>query len=370
MNSTRGRQRPHSPVIDLHVDALLQQLMFGYRIDHRHDPDQSLGWRAWPAEWWRRRQERRGKAYRPYFNHLDIPRMIEANYSCAVFGLHSWPISSEKNWALIQRQLELLDKLYHDHPDYVWVKKPGDIRAAHAANRFAFFPVMEGMQGLGAQTPENDSRRLDRLESLYRRGVRMITLAHFSVNDVAVHRFGPRARPTAGLGRFARAVIRTMNELGMIVDLAHVSDRGVLEACELSHQPAIISHAAFQGCVPNRIDPYLPRAVPDDVADAVIKAGGVIGIMFSPHILAGRRGTIQTVVDQVCYGIDRFGPEAIAYGSDFDGWIPSIPEPMQDVTDLSLVTDAFTDAGLSDEAISGFWGENFLRYWERMKSAL
>ena len=86
----------------------------------------------------------------------------------------------------------------------------------------------------GAHALEGD---LSRIEHFARRGVRYLGLSHFSANQAAFPAYGTGRRDTEGLTAFGRAVVRTCEELGVLVDLAHVNRKGFLEACAMATVP-------------------------------------------------------------------------------------------------------------------------------------
>ncbi len=72
-------------------------------------------------------------------------------------------------------------------------------------------------------------------------------------------------------------------------------------------------------------------------------------------------------MDQARYLADLIGPEHIALGSDFDGWIPSIPNEMRDCRDMPVLTQQLLDAGFSYDEVAGILGRNFLRVFRAVR---
>lgn len=359
-----------SLVIDLHVDCIIQQRLFGYDPSEEHDPGWRFRWRSLKFDALRAWQRLRG-GHQPMFNHADIPRMLRAGYSCAAFPMHYWPRQSERGWDEINRQLDYLDELLARDPRLVPARGPDDVRMAAAAGKLAVLPAIEGFHCLGAGGRRNETRRLDRIEELFvKRGVRYITLAHFCPNDVVTHGFGPGGNPRDGIGAFGREVVKKMNEVGMLVDVAHVNHRGVMDVCETSTKPVIASHSGLVTAMTHKRDRYLPRLLRDEALLAVAQTGGTVGIILAPRFLSGSTGGLSCVVQHLRHGIGLLeaklgeGASYFSIGSDFEGWITSIPHELADVADMPLLTAALLDAGLSADQVQQIWGESFLRSWE------
>jgi membrane dipeptidase len=163
---------------------------------------------------------------------------------------------------------------------------------------------------LALETIGSIGDRLDRVDLLFGAGVRCSGLTYNAANAVGHGLLSPEA---GGLTPFGRRVVGRMNELGMLVDLAHVGDRTSLEACEATTRPLVISHAGARALWPS------PRMKPDDVIRACAATGGVIGIEAAPHTtltLAHRHHDIDAVMAHVEYCVELVGVEHVALGPD------------------------------------------------------
>ena len=138
----------------------------------------------------------------------------------------------------------------------------------------------------------------------------------------------------------------------------------MLEACEVSTAPVIASHSFATALNEHG------RGLTDAGLEAVASTGGVVGVIFSPEFLAGKlNASLDAVVDHVLYIADRIGPEHIAIGTDFDGWIPTIPNDIRDCRDLPLLTQRLLDRGLSKPHLSLVLGANILRVLREVRGA-
>lgn len=351
-----------SIVIDLHVDPIIQQFLFDYDVRQEHN----LSWKP---------KKRRlifqlikmcsgfGWLHRPFFNHIDLPRMLRGGYTFGAFGIHYWPVQSEKGWQAIKKQMDYFKEVVEQDDRIIFAKGPEQIRQAFREGKLAGFLGVEGAHCLGEGGQETMKIRLDRVEELFETyGVRYLTLAHFSKNDAATPCMGRGSNDHDGLTDFGKELIRKMNEVGMIIDVAHVNNQGVLDACKVSKRPVMVSHTGLAGINPHR------RNIRDEALKAVAETGGIVGIMFAMNFLSNRREnpTSEVILNHIDHIVNLVGEEHAAIGSDFDGWIPRIPEDMQDAADLPLLTQRMVDRGYDSSRVKKILGDNFLRVWKEI----
>ena len=125
-------------VVDLHVDSLLQQRLFGYNVAIEHTSASPIRWRSLKYDLFKRIAQLSGH-HRPFFNHADIPRMRRGGYSAVGFGLHMWPWQSERGWHEINKQLDYFEHLVQNTDHLVKASTPSDVRRAAANGQIAAF---------------------------------------------------------------------------------------------------------------------------------------------------------------------------------------------------------------------------------------
>ncbi len=229
--------------------------------------------------------------------HNDLPEQLRENYKSSVAGLASGGDQRQPNplmtdmarlhqgrvggqfWsvyisgdvtgdAAIRQtieQIDLVKRLVKAYPgDLELAKTADDVVRIHRSGKVASLIGVEGGHQIGGN--------LAALRQYYDLGARYMTLSHFKNNEFADSATDdPKYH---GLNDFGRAVVQEMNRLGMLVDLAHVSEETMSDAIEVSKAPVIFSHSGARA-----IDDH-PRNVPDDILKLLPKNGGVVMVNF------------------------------------------------------------------------------------------
>ena len=167
-------------------------------------------------------------------------------------------------------------------------------------------------------------------------------------------------RAALGLSGFGREVVAELESNRVIVDLAHMSAAGVRDALPLLRRPFTLSHTGLTSVAGGRSRwrRYSPatRNVSPDVAAAVGKGGGLLGVVLATQLLGG--DTLADVARTVRAAVDAAGAENVAIGSDTDGALRMAVSP----SGLPALGDALAEAGLSPATVDGVMGGNALRF--------
>jgi membrane dipeptidase len=213
------------------------------------------------------------------------------------------------------------------------------------------------MEGAEAIAPD-----LSNLADWYARGLRSIGLVWSRANDFAEgvpFHFpgGPDTGP--GLTDAGRALVRACNELGILVDVSHLNERGFWDVAALSDAPLVATHSNAHALSPST------RNLTDRQLDAIRESAGIVGVNFAVsflredgHLLPGETG-VDEIVRHVLYLAERMGIDHVGFGSDFDG--ATIPAELGGAQGLPLLVDALAAAGLDDAALAKVTHENWLR---------
>lgn len=186
----------------------------------------------------------------------------------------------------------------------------------------------------------------ENLDVLYNAGFRMASLTHFFDNELAGSMHG---EAKGGLTPFGREIVRAMEDKGMVLDIAHLSHKGVAEVMAMARRPVVSSHGGVQAtCKVN-------RNLTDDEIRGVAKTGGIIGVGYWDGAVCDT--SPKSVAAAMKHIRDLVGIEHVALGSDYDG----ATTVRFDTSQLVQVTQALMDAGFTAEEIRAVMGGNAIR---------
>ena len=358
--------------------------------------------------------------------HNDLPEQLAENYKRSVAGLASGSDKRNPNplmtdmarlrqgrvgaqfWSVFidaslhgdeairetLQEIDVVDRLVQAYPnDLELAYTADDVVRIHRAGKVASLIGIEGGHQIGGS--------LAALRQFYRLGARYMTLAHFANSEVADSATDdPKYH---GLSPFGRTVVGEMNRLGMLIDLAHVSEDTMRGTIEISRAPVIFSHSSARA-----IDDH-PRNVPDGVLALLPKNGGVVMVNFYSgyvsdavrkwnaeetaeearlkSLLVGRpqqrdealaawkkanpepTATLGEIADHIEHIVKVAGYDHVGIGGDLDG-IPydEAPAGMNSVSGYPLVFAELIHRGWSDENLAKLAGGNVLRAMRQAES--
>ena len=276
----------------------------------------------------------------------DLPRLREG-----MVGAQFWSVHVDvDDPAPAKQQLEQIDiahRIFEAYPDELeFAGSSSDIQRVFGAGRIASLLGIEG-----GHVIENS---LGALRAFYRAGVRYMGLTHFSNTDWADS--GTDDVVNDGLSPFGEEVVREMNRMGMLVDLAHTSPATMSDALNVAEAPVIFSHAGVMALADH------PRNVPDSILRRLRENGGVLMQVFYPPYISVEDSvaTISDVADHIEHIRDVAGIDHVGIGSDFDG-IPTYVQGLEDVSTFPALFMELARRGWSDEELEKLAGENLLR---------
>ena len=230
------------------------------------------------------------------------------------------------------------------------VRGPGDLELEG--------PVRAVMHIEGAETIDPGLERLPELHAL---GLRSLGITWSRPNAFGhgvpfAHPSSPDTGP--GLTDAGRALVRACDELGILVDLAHLDERGFWDVADITSRPLVVTHACAHALVPSA------RNLTDAQLDAVAASDGVVGVCFHHEDVGPRR---EDIARQVDYIARRLGPRHVALGSDFDGC--ELPAGLRGAQDLPSILDDLRALGWEDGELRLVAHENFLRVLRQAQNA-
>lgn len=332
-------------------------------------------------------------AKRNALGSVDIPRMREGGLDAIFFSI--WIPSKITGPEAVKRAMDQIDSVrqnVRENPEHLALATSAEeVRAAYQQGKIAALIGIEGGHMIASD--------LGVLRSFAALGARYVTLTHSgncewadSSTDKATHN---------GLTPFGKNVIREMNRLGMIVDIAHVSDKTFADVLAVSKAPVFASHSSCRAICD------APRNMSDDMIRTLAAKGGVIQINFHVGFLSQEfrnaekahpewdkaiavevqkrcgdkegcqliegdritreyveRGHLPRVdwtkiIEHIDHAVKVAGIDHVGLGSDFDG--ANMPFGMEDVSKLPQITQALLERGYSESDVKKILGENTLR---------
>jgi membrane dipeptidase len=210
----------------------------------------------------------------------------------------------------------------------------------------------------GAEAIDED---LNALRVFYAAGLRSIGLV-WSRPTIFAHGvpFAFPATPDIGPGltEAGKRLVAACNELGIMLDLSHLNEKGFWDVAELSNAPLVATHSGVHAISPT------PRNLTDAQLDAIAQSGGVAGVNFHTGFLradgrADQETSLAEIVHHVDYMVDRMGIDHVALGSDFDG--ATMPQDLKDAAGLPKLVEALQDRGYRDGDLAKIAHENWVR---------
>ena len=361
-----ARLHRRSIIVDGHCDTPYRLLRHNIALD-QHDPEAQL----------------------------DLKSLRESGITASFFAAYVPPFYAGRGAAAFAyRLIESIHLQSRSHAQLIFSDSAAGIRAAKHDGKIALMIGIEGGHAI------EDS--LDILRDFYRLGARYLTLTHVNTNnwcdssgDTGKH---------GGLTEFGRDVVRTMNDLGMIVDVSHISDQAYAHVLETTRVPVVATHSSCRALCRH------PRNMTDDMLRALAANGGICMINFFAAFVndavaqvlmksqkrirtAGAGGTeevpndttdwesylewfsalgcpqatLDDVLDHIVHAATVAGIDHVGIGSDFDG-VPALPEGLQTAASLPAITERLLERGLSEPDVEKILGGNFLRVFEAIEA--
>ena len=222
------------------------------------------------------------------------------------------------------------------------VLEPADVLHAKRGRRPGAILAAEGADFL--------EERIERIQEAHERGIRSIQLVHYNINAVAdIQTEEPRHH---GLTPFGAKVIREMNRVGMIVDVAHATEQVTRDVVDITTRPIILSHTALR-----RTPRKYTRFIYADHARLIASTGGVIGVWPAGG------GGLERWTRRFRRLADLVGPEHLAVGTDMDGLRNTV---FDDYGELPNLAAGLLAAGFSKSEAAGILGGNFMRVFRKV----
>ncbi|HKL38285.1 MAG TPA: dipeptidase [Bacteroidales bacterium] len=362
--------------VDTHTDTPLNLRDPDFDLGERHNPDSS-------------------------YSRIDLPRMEEGQMDASFFAVYvgQRERTPESHREVHNRALSLFESIRESvgqYPEKAAVAtNPKDAYRLEKENKRAVYIGVENGYALGGE--------LANVKKFYDMGARYITLCHTSNNDLCDSSTDDEGPEHNGLSDFGEDVVKKMNELGMIIDVSHISDKSFYDVLEVSEDPIMASHSCARALRDH------PRNLSDEMLLALKEDGGVIQICLVSSYLKKpepqpkrdsafaalrekynhfndlteeemakarkewrllqrkyprKLAHVKDIVDHIDHVVKTIGIDYVGIGTDFDGGAQV--NGCRDVSEIPNITRELVKRGYTREEIEKIWGGNFMRVFREV----
>ncbi|MFN2547575.1 MAG: dipeptidase [Myxococcales bacterium] len=319
-----------APVADLHAHPALNAYYLRRDLGREH---------RGPARW------------NPLRQQIDLPRARAGGLRVLTNCAYAPAVLPVRPFRAAVGAFQALEELCARNPALAQVaRRRGEIASVLASGKIAVIHAAEGGHHI--------ERSLEKLEELAARGLRYLTLTHFIHNGIAQPAELPGRfyfsvlRGPPGLTEFSRQVVRKCEDLGVLVDVTHCSDRSLADVLSIVTRPVLATHTGF------RRFRQTERNLSDEQLRLIARTGGMAGVITWNDLLGG--DSLEHMADSIVHGALVAGPDHIGIGTDFDGWVPSAAG-IRDARCYAALTDALSHRGFTTTELTSILGANYLK---------
>ncbi len=328
---------------------------------------------------------------------FDYPRAKKGGLNAPFMSIYI-PSKYEEGgaYALANQLIDMVEGFQKKWPDkFAVARSVADVRQQFAKGLISL--------PMGMENGSPIEGKLENVKYFHDRGIRYITLTHGKNNHICDSSYDPE-RKWHGLSPFGREVVAEMNRVGIMIDVAHISDDTFFQVIELTKVPVIASHSSCR-----HFTPGFERNMSDEMIQKLAAKGGVIMINFgSGFISAAVRekedqarktfmalleekklafdseearalrkemegkftayADVTDVADHIDHAVKLVGIDHVGLGSDFDGVGDSLPTGLKDVSYYPNLLFQLLKRGYTDADIEKLCGGNVLRVWSAVET--
>lgn len=289
---------------------------------------------------------------------VDINKLKKSDVLLQCFAMFTHLGDIKSPYKYVNELIDLFEEeIEKSSSDISFVKSYSDIINNRKISAFLTIEEGEAIEG-----------SLEKLVHFYNRGVRMMTLTWNFENSIG---FGNKRvikdgkltgyipDTVNGLKPFGFEVVEKMEELGMIVDVSHLSDAGIYDIIDIAKKPFIASHSNARAICNH------PRNLTDDLIKKMANRGCISGLNFYPDFLSNdfsnreRKAYIDDAIEMLKYMVNVGGSEFVAIGSDYDGFDDILE--WNDASGTNSLVEAMNRAGFGSNLIENITYKNALK---------
>ncbi len=330
---------------------------------------------------------------------FDYPRAVSGGLNAPFMSIYT-PADLDGTPAAkdhADKMIDIVERIAAESPNkFAVTKSVAEVEAAFRKGQIALPLGMEnGSPLLGDLT---------NLDHFHERGIRYITLAHSKSNKISDSSYDP-TRQWDGLSEFGMKVVTRMNELGIMVDISHVSDAAFWDVMKITATPVIASHSSARNFTPG-----FERNMNDDMIKALATNGSVIMINYGSSFITETANqyrpkqteayqamlerdqledtpelrtefnsvyvktapypyaTLDEVLDHFDHVVKLAGIDHVGIGSDYDGVGDSLPVGLKDVASYPVLVEGLLKRGYTEDDIKKVLSGNVLRVWRTVEA--
>lgn len=329
---------------------------------------------------------------------FDYPRAVEGGLNVPFMSIYTPAKKDGTPEAKVHADamIDIVERMVAEAPDkFVIAHSTADVEKAFKDGKIAL--------PLGMENGSPISGDLANLDYFYERGIRYITLAHSKSNHISDSSYDTE-RLWNGLSDFGKQAVTRMNELGIMVDVSHLSDEAFWDVMEVTKTPVVATHSSAR-----HFTPGFERNMSDEMIKALVKNGSLIMINYGSAFITetankwgpardeayneyleaeGLEGTdelkdkftenyredhpypyadITDVLDHFDHVVKIAGIDYVGIGSDYDGVGDSLPTGLKDVASFPALIAGLLERGYSEEDVKKILSGNMMRVWKNVE---
>ncbi len=285
-----------------------------------------------------------GGGVRKNGGHLDLERMRAYGSWAQFFACFGEPedMPGKPLWQVFQEEAALFRRQVEENADLlVHCRTAEEAEKAWAEGKMAAFLSAEGAELLDCD--------ITKLEKAYEWGLRAVNITWNHENALSGTNVENAGK---GLTEQGKAFVRRAQELGILVDVSHLSDPGFWDVIELAQKPVFASHSNSRKIC------FHPRNLTDEQFTAIIGNHGVAGLNMCDEFL-GQSPTIDTLVAHIEHWFSLGGERNVSLGGDWDG-ISRPPAGINGIQDIHRLADRLLQMNYSEERVNGLFYHNLM----------
>lgn len=289
---------------------------------------------------------------------VDVEKLLEGGCAGQVFSIAMLsPTLKQQMGALFPNDDDFIKKLTNIFHVTLGAH---DSEIAMARNLSDFMDNRRNCK-MSAFLAIRDGRFVDgdfkKIRRVHKTGVRMLGIMGDLPNCFGVPSSDGGNGMKIGLTPFGKKAVEFMDELGMVVDVAHLSNQGILDVLEIGRKPIVASHVNARALSPHN------RNLGDDMIKSIGDKGGLIGVSFLPYILNSdltqENSTIERIGEHMRHIANVGGIDCVGIGSNLDGF--EVDYPLDNCSKMQSVFETLDKAGFTEDEIEKIAYNNFLR---------